>query len=98
MTGTDAIRDVLFLVGSQTQRTFRRLVFLNPRTHEWFYFPYVREHGEVIWDRIGQVIGQRCPVWFFGFFFNIIILLSRRFHPHFTGLFRLHEHGFSQVK
>ncbi|KAE8316292.1 hypothetical protein BDV41DRAFT_122612 [Aspergillus transmontanensis] len=69
MTGTDAIRDVLFLVGSQTQRTFRRLVFLNPRTHEWFYFPYIREHGEVIWDRIGQVIGQRCPVWFFGFFF-----------------------------
>lgn len=88
MTGTDAIRDVLFLVGSQTQQTFRRLVFLNPRTHEWFYFPYVREHGEVIWDRIGQVIGHRCPVCIFCYFLLFLLfLLLRRFHPHFTGLF-----------
>lgn len=76
MTGTDAIRDVLFLVGSQTQQTFRRLVFLNPRTHEWFYFPYVREHGEVIWDRIGQVIGHRCPVCIFLYFFIIFIIFT----------------------
>ena len=54
---------------------------------------------------IGQVIGQRCPLCDFLNFIIIIIiiiiiifLLSRRFHPHFTGLFKLHEYEFSQVK